>query len=176
LRLYADAIRHGPLSPQRTRAVAVHGPFAAVVSRIEQFQHELVDRQLGAEETERLTRLQNRLSLTVYLEDSLRSLMATTAAVSLDSRLGELVSTFVEGLDFVLLTAESALETGARESIDMLVSITEDRGDLMERIRQNYLEDSASVGTADRAVLLQVTSTFERVVWMTQRLARLITR
>jgi len=46
----------------------------------------------------------------------------------------------------------------------------------MERIRQNYLADAPSVGPADRAVLLQVTSIFERVIWMTQRLARLIDR
>jgi len=176
LRFYPDAMRSGPGSPQRNRAIAAQAPFAAVVGRIEQFQHELVDRHLGAEETERLTRLQNRLSLTVYLEDSLRSLMVTTDAVPIEGRLGELVSTFVEGLDFVLMTAVTALETGEREAIEMLVTITEDRGDLMERVRQNYLEESPNVGTADRAVLLQVTSTFERVVWMAQRLGRLMAR
>src|SRR5262249_27692529 len=53
---------------------------------------------------------------------------------------------------------------------------TEDRGDLMERVRQNYLAEEGSVGTAERAVLLQVTSVFERIIWMSQRLARSIER
>lgn len=176
LRVYAEAMRSGPLSPQRTRALALQAPFAAVVARIEQFQHDLVDRQLGPEESERLTRLQNRLSLTVYLDDSLRALTATTESVPLEGRLGELVSTFVEGLDFVLMSAVEALESGDPAQVAMLIEITEDRGDLMERIRQNYLADAPSVGPADRAVLLQVTSIFERVIWMTQRLARLIDR
>ena len=120
--------------------------------------------------------LQNRLSLIIYLEDSLRTLIATTETVCTESRLGDLVSTFVEGLDFVLMTMVTALETGDQQRIDLLVSITEDRGDMMEHFRQNYLAEEGTVSAADRAILLQVTNVFERIVWMTQRLARLIDR
>ena len=84
------------------------------------------------------------------------------------------VSTFVEALDFVLLPLIDALESGAGEPVDQLVQITEDRGGFVERVRQEYLADEASVTANDRAVLLQVTSVFERAVWMTHRLARLI--
>jgi hypothetical protein len=49
-----------------------------------QFQHDLVNQQLGPDETERLTKLQNRLSLIVYLEDSLKALTAATESVALD--------------------------------------------------------------------------------------------
>jgi phosphate:Na+ symporter len=174
LRAYSAAMRAGPASKERQEALRVHTPFAAVASRVEQFQHDLVNQQLGPDETERLTKLQNRLSLIVYLEDSLKALTAATESVALDGHLGELLSTFVEGLDFVMLTLIEALEAGGAEPLALLVQITEDRGDLMERIRQDYLADEGSVGTADRAVLLQVTSVFERVIWMTQRLARLI--
>jgi len=54
------------------------------------------------------------------------------------------------------------------------VQITGDRGDLVERVRQDYLTEEGSVGTAERAVLLQMTSGFERVIWMTHRFARLL--
>src|SRR5262249_6971805 len=118
--------------------------------------------------------LQNRLSLIVYLEDSLRALNAATASVSLEGKLGTLVTTFVDGLDFVLMTMLDTLETRDAVSLDLLVRITEDRGDLMERVRQDYLAEESTVGTADRAVLLQVTSMFERIIWMLQRLARLM--
>ena len=174
LRAYADAMRTMKGSPARARALLVHGPFITVVGRIEHFQHDLVNRQLGPDETERLTKLQNRLNLTVYLEDSLRTLTLATESVPLDSRLGGIVSSFVEALDFVLLTLIDALEGDGGESVEVLIQITEDRGDLMERIRQDYLADQGEVSPADRAVLLQATSVFERVIWMTQRLARLI--
>ena len=46
----------------------------------------------------------------------------------------------------------------------------------MEQIRQNYLAEEGSVDARGRAVLLQVTNLFERTIWMTQRLARLLDR
>jgi phosphate:Na+ symporter len=176
LRLHPSAMRGAPGSPVRVRALALHKPFGALAEQIEHFQQALVDQRLGTEETERLTMLQNRLSLILYLEDSLRSMTSVTAGVVSSSRLGDLVSTFVEGLDFVLTMLVSALETGDREQIELLVKITEDRGDLMEQIRQNYLAEEGSVDARDRAVLLQVTNLFERTIWMTQRLARLLGR
>ena len=174
LRAYPDAMRTGPGSPARAQVLRTHGPFAAVVDRIEHFQHDLVNRQLGPGETERLTKLQNRLSLLVYLEDSLRVLTTATESVHLDGRLGRLLASFVEALDFVLMTLVEALEPEGDEALELLTQITGDRGDIMERIRQDYLTDEGSVAPADRAVLLQVTAIFERVIWMTQRLARLI--
>lgn len=176
LRAYADAARGGPGSPARARTGAMHAAFASLVTHIEHFQHELVDKPLGPDETERLTTLQNRLNLIVYLEDSLRGLLISTEGVTPDSRLGDLVSTFVEGLDFVLMTMVLALESGDPERIALLLDVTEDRGNLMEQVRQNYLAEEGAVSTADRVVLLHVTSVFERIIWMTQRLGRGIDR
>jgi hypothetical protein len=45
---------------------------------------------------------------------------------------------------------------------------------MMEQIRQSYLAEEVSVSPTERAILLQVTSIFERVIWMTQRLSRLM--
>src|SRR5262245_44428361 len=174
LRVYPRAMRTGAGSPERTHAALAQKPFAAVAAEVDQFQHELVNRQLGPDETERLTNLQSRLSLLVYLEDSLRTLTASTEAVRQEGPLALLLSTFVEALDFVLMTMTQVLETGDRSAHDLLVLITGDRGDMLERIRQEHLSDERSLSIADRAVLLQMTSTFERIIWMAQRFARLI--
>src|SRR5262249_45103214 len=74
LRLHPSAMRSVSGTPIRARALALHKPFGALAEQIEHFQHALVDQRLGTEETERLTKLQNRLSLILYLEDSLRSM------------------------------------------------------------------------------------------------------
>src|SRR5690349_11505222 len=87
--------------------------------------------------------------------------------------LADLVSAFVEGLDFVLLTAVDSMETKDVAVIEMFFAITSDRGDLVERFRNEFLADTAAT-SSDRAVLLQVTSVFERIVWMAHRLARLM--
>ena len=62
------------------------------------------------------------------------------------------------------------------DSVRNASHLAEDHGDLMEQIRQSYLAEEGSVDARDRAVLLQVTNVFERTIWMTQRLARLIDR
>ena len=174
LPVYAEAMRSARGSPQRDEARGIHAPFATLAGRIDHFQHELVHQQLGPSETERLTGLQSRLSLIVYVEDSLQTLMTISEPVPLDGRLASRISTLVEALDFMLLTLIDALESTDAEAGELLLQITEDRGDFVERIRQDYLAEESGASSGDRAVLLQVTSIFERVVWMTQRLARLI--
>jgi phosphate:Na+ symporter len=174
LRAYSDALRSGPGSPQRARARTLQTPFAAVAARIETFQQELVDELLGSVETERLTNLQNRMSLLIYVEDSLRALTAATEATSAEGRLAALLSTFVEGLDFVLATMIDAFEGADDGALALLIRITDDRGDLTDRLRQDFLAEHSSISRTDRAGLLQVTSMFERVVWIIQRLARLL--
>jgi len=173
LRLYIDAIRGGPDSVQSARAEHVHEPFTAVASRIGQFQHDLVHQQLGPHETERLTKYQTRLSLIVYVEDSLKELVASAYGVP-PGRLGELLATFAESLDFVLMTMEDAIESKEGDTIEILVQITGDRGELVERIRREYLTGEIEVTNLERAALLQATTGFERVIWMVQRVARLI--
>jgi phosphate:Na+ symporter len=173
LRGYIEAMRSAPGSTLRDHARRIHQPFAIVAMRTEQFQHDLANRQVGPDEAERLAKLQSRLSLLVYLEDSLRDLFSTTDAVPPEGRLGRLLSTFIESLDFVLLSMIEALEDGG-EAAELLVQITGDRSDLVERIRQRFLRDEHQVGPEERVMLLQITSVFERVIWMTHRLARLI--
>jgi phosphate:Na+ symporter len=172
LRIYAEAVRAGPGSGARETAALVHKPFAAVVARIEQFQHGLMNRALGPQETERLSRLQSRSSLLVYMEDGLRALAAATENVPLSGRLGGLVSSLVESLDFVLLTLVDALGDESGDAAELLRKITSDRGALMERIRRDYLQQEGGATAQERAVLLQATSLFERVIWMAQSIAK----
>jgi phosphate:Na+ symporter len=174
LPIYCAAMRTGAGSPERTLALGVETPFVAVAAATGRFQHDLVGQQLGPGEGERLARLQSRLSLIVYLEESLRTLTVATESVPAEGRLRGLVSSFVEGLDFVMMTLIDATSSDDPDARALLATITEDRGDLVERIRRQYLTDETGVGSAERGLLLQVTSTFERVVWMVQRLSRLI--
>jgi phosphate:Na+ symporter len=174
LRSYPAALREEAPAAARERARGLREPFVAVVARIEQFEHDLLNRQLGADESERLSGLQNRLSLIVYLEDSLRALNVAAESANTTERLATFLATYVEALDFVLLTLVEALDTGDAGALQLLSQMTEDRGQLVESIRQGYLTEQANVGAAERALLLKVTSIFERIMWMAQRLSHLV--
>jgi phosphate:Na+ symporter len=173
LLIYPQAMRAGAKSPVQANAARIQRPFADLAGRIEHFQHELMNFKLGSAEMERVTRLQGRLSLIVYIEDSLRTLHASTESVPREGSLADLVATFIEGLDFVLLTAVDAIETKDPAAVEMFAGITSDRGDLVERIRNDFFAGT-EINSSDRAVLLQVTSVFERIVWMAHRFAGLV--
>lgn len=173
---YTAAMRTDVGSPQREQVESGHEPFATVARAIERFQLELLNQALGGAETNRLNRLQSRLNLLVYLEEGLRTLIAGTGQVVPGSALAARVSTFVEALDFVLITLVDALGSGDGNDIDLLQTITEDRGEFVERLRQEFLSNDQGSAPGDRAVLLQVTNVFERIIWMTQRFAGLLDR
>jgi phosphate:Na+ symporter len=173
LRGYIVAMRTLRGSPDRDKAQRIHAPFVAVASRVEQFQHNLANRQLGPVESARLARLQSRLSLLVYLEDTLRELFTAAGGIPATERLGGVIAQLIEGLDFVLLTMIEALDDDDG-AVDLLTVITGDRSDLLEKIRQQFLANTAGVTDVERAALLHITSVFERATWMTQRMARII--
>jgi phosphate:Na+ symporter len=170
---YTQAMRAGAQTAEHQSAARIHQQFGSIANHIDQFQHELTSKQLGAEELERLTQLQGRLSLIVYIEDNLRALNSSAEAVPKKGPLADLFSTFTESLDFLLLTVIDALEGKDLGIVEMLSGMTSERGELMERIRSDFLAEETAA-PAERAVLFEVTSLFERIVWMTNRLSRLM--
>src|SRR5579883_2510633 len=97
---YTQAMRAGPQTAEHQSATRIHQQFGNIANHIDQFQHELTSKQLGAQELERITRLQGRLSLIVYLEDNLRALFTSAETIPKNGPLADLFSTFTESLDF----------------------------------------------------------------------------
>jgi len=105
-----------------------------------------------------------------YLEDSLRTLTVATAGIALDSRLGKSTLRLIEGLDFLLLTMVDVLTLKEQDLIKIFGQITGDRGDFFERIRKEYLATEVTLATTERAQLFQMTSGFEQILWVMQRI------
>ena len=75
----------------------------------------------------------------------------------------------VEGLHAILMVAaDTALEDDP-EAVRTLFILTDDRSMLMERVRQELLDGSGSLG--GRESLLSATLTFERIIWLLRRMA-----
>jgi phosphate:Na+ symporter len=82
----------------------------------------------------------------------------------------ELAGRLVEALDTILLTAIDALDTKDSSDADMLVRLTDDRGGMMEKLRNRHrLDDGADV--KDVAALHYATTLFERNVWLLRQMA-----
>jgi len=76
----------------------------------------------------------------------------------------------VEALDTILLTAIDALDTKDSGDVEMVVRLTDDRGGMMEKLRNRHrLDEGADV--KDVAAMHYATTLFERNVWLLRQMA-----
>ncbi len=72
----------------------------------------------------------------------------------------------IEGLDAILLILRDAVLGDDPDAFDLARSITGDRSELMQNLRQSYLTDETrALATRDKRLVLQLTGQFERLIW-----------
>ncbi len=85
-----------------------------------------------------------------------------------------LVRNITEAADFRMATAGEAVSTLDPEDADMMAALCSDRGDLLGRIRNLYLSSEQRLSPGDKSLLLDLTTHFDRIVWLMRRLAELL--
>ena len=79
-----------------------------------------------------------------------------------------LASSMVESLHLILTLLNDSLITEDNDG-ELLLSLTSDRSDLMEKIRDSLLNDQ-SINLEERQILFISTSIFERIIWLIRRI------
>jgi phosphate:Na+ symporter len=72
------------------------------------------------------------------------------------------------------MLSNDAVVSLAPEDIRMLQELCGDRSEMMGRVRNMYLAPEQELPAAERALLLKLTTLFERVVWMLRRYSVLL--
>ena len=93
---------------------------------------------------------------------------STLAASPLEGQsLRELKDSMVEGLDAILLILRDAVaDEEDTDMLPMVQSITGDRSEMMQTLRQSYLTDATlALSNRDKMLLLKLTGQFERLIW-----------
>lgn len=75
-----------------------------------------------------------------------------------------------ESLRTIVLSLADAIEGGAPDDFDLLIDLTADRSEMLDRIRR-ALAAAAPGAEEDSRRLMHATSLFERAVWLVRRLA-----
>ncbi|HWG22286.1 MAG TPA: Na/Pi symporter [Terracidiphilus sp.] len=162
LEQYLQAVRGGG----GRHLKALHNGAVALGEQITHFLETLVKQPIATGLAARLISFQRK-------EETLRALEENVFlfASTLERRGSEeLPGRLVEALDTILLTASDALQSKNPIDIDLLVSLTDDRGGAMERLRNRYrLENPESA--SDVSALHYATTLFERNVWLLRQLA-----
>jgi phosphate:Na+ symporter len=174
LRDHLELLRPEAGLADKIEPIALHRGFLALFGEIEHFYNALVGKHLASKTSERLSNVHARLNLLMLVEDSLHQLAFSVQSVARGAKINTLTSNFVESLDlFLMLTSDAAVSLG-REDITMLQDVCGDRSEMMGRIRNLYLAPEQELPPAEKALLLKLTTLFERIVWMLRRYAGLL--
>ena len=174
--LYLDALRSDRVVSGQPSPTHYHTAFLGIGERLTAFLRDALQRAASVELAEKLLNLRNRQDLLAVLEEDLLRQYEALRARPGGAKAAQLCAAIVEVLDTMFQTTLAAAETGDRDELALLGAMTSDRGEMMERIRKKYLATEEEVTTEDRALILDVTHGFERIVWSLGRYGELLAR
>ena len=105
------------------------------------------------------------------LEASIYELTKVYSSVSSAGRATEIMTSLLESSSLVLLTLADVWTYRDPIETDMLLKMTTDRGELMERVRLTYRSGSSAELESDSAVFY-ATTLFERIIWLCRQITQ----
>jgi phosphate:Na+ symporter len=148
-----------------------HRATIAVSAEVQAFLHELTDRPSDHATSERLLALERRQTHVVTLDETIFNFVTTFATLRANgAAVGPFLDNLAESLNTLVLTALDALRSGDATDRELILGMTADRGDLMERLRRHLLTNAPSLDHQQKAHLFYLTSLFERAVWLLRQL------
>jgi len=172
--LYLDRLRPGA----RDGSIDLdtyHNAFGEVSSEIGLFIADVFHEKLNISTSEALLNAQNRHSLVASLENNVYGLCKTLEGNTDGEASGTLSMNIVESLDAIFLTAIETTASGNADDLEILITLTSDKGGLMEKIRRSYLSSENNLSLDERALILYMTNLYERSIWTLGRYGRSLT-
>lgn len=146
--------------------------FETSISDLELRLNNLSHLKTRTESTLQIDLLQQMLASIRLLADSVTQF--ARLACQPPPGLDQLCDRFVQALDTILLTAESAFKEGDRSDQQALLAMTGDRKETMARLRESYFEMLVGVNEEQKVFLFELTNTFARAVYLLNTLAQLL--
>lgn len=149
---------------------SLHTAGAALGKEIDSFLEELVHRDIGGGVGGSILSLERRLENLTGLLETMHEFVKTQRGGKLTEKLKALMDRLSESLHLILMTAQDAWTS--REEVDLiyLLKLSEDRGDMMERLRKAYQSVEGEGSLDQSSALFYATSLFERMVWLLRQL------
>ncbi|MDD5169265.1 MAG: ATP-binding cassette domain-containing protein [Syntrophales bacterium] len=109
--------------------------------------------------------LEKQLHDLALCEETLTRLVAIFAA-SPSEKMANLADAFFQPLEFLLATMVETRQDPTIEGIDLLLQLTEDRGQLMTSLRERYFASGPGLGEEEKQYLFELTDLFARIVYL----------
>ncbi len=173
---FLDTVREESATQPGDDFDTLHRSVSSLSVEVSRFMNSLIERRPSRDCLEQALNLQNRNDLLITLADNLRTFV-TVATKSNDSpQILSFSQRAAEALHLILLTAHEATETPDEDNHQILLQLTGDRGDMMSRMRSSLNSIGHDLSAAQNQCLMSLTTLFERIVWLIQRLATLLAR
>jgi phosphate:Na+ symporter len=144
-----------------------------VMRDVEVFLKALLAQNPSGPLLERIIALNNRSSLIISMQDSIRQFAAGLEAASSQGVNHRLIGHLVESLHLILSVLPSAL-AGDDDDREFLMTLTGDKTDLMENIRRTLGQGKDGLSAEIQDILFNSTTLFERIIWLVRRFAVLV--
>lgn len=143
----------------------------AVSREIHTFAAAMLDYHPDLEVVERNLKLQAQCELIVQLLETVHQAGLTLDALPATDGTTRIRVTVVEGLHSMLFILNDIFDAEqAPDSIELLLLMTGDRTEIMQRLRESLMAEANAMHPANYQALLNVTILLERAVWLTRRL------
>jgi phosphate:Na+ symporter len=169
-----DTVRAETAATAPVSAETRHRATLAVSAEIEGFLAELVEHQTDRVTSQRLLALERRQNLIRALHETTFDFVSTLARLHDESGAPDLfVDNLAESFNTLLLSALDALASGDPADCELLLRLTSDRGELMERLRRNLLAGPQALDHQRKTHLFYLTTLFERGIWLLRQVGLL---
>lgn len=168
-----DTVRVETAGTVTLPAATVYRAGMAVGAEIQTFLRELIEQSSDRATSERLLGLEQRQSSLGALNETIFHFVETTGKLRAGTVLveGDFLDRLAESLNTLLLTAADAIRGTDRADLDLLLGLTADRGEMMERLRRTTMTDFPGGDAPFKSHLFYLTSLFERTVWLLRQVA-----
>jgi hypothetical protein len=135
----------------------------------------LASGRLSAVLRERFDAIGELAGAVASLEDTLAtllSLLADSSAAGMTS----IVDMITQSTEFFILTTVDTLGSRTGDDIRLLLSLSGDRNEAIEKLRDRYFAEQAHLDDRQRALLFDLTNGFARLVYFVNRIAHHLDR
>jgi hypothetical protein len=160
-----------PVSPDRDNK-HVHGQqllhecFSTIDQQIMQYLEKLLKRPAAAGFQERILQAQHFSTLLHDLESNLEEFVVTINTSFETIVIQPIAINLIESLRTILDTAIDSFENPDAAGMEIMLSLTADKGDLLQKIRQEYFQKNTTMDITVRQSIFTLTLLFDRVCWL----------
>jgi phosphate:Na+ symporter len=168
LPLYIDAVRE-ETEGKRESPATYHAAFVEISGKINTTLSEISRLGLNTSSSDELIRVTKMQEQLRRFEEMVFQLATQMSRKDISARARELGNVIMESADFIMLAAIDAIRSREEGEIDTLEILTQDRSELMTKMRHNYFNSEMELAEADRNFVLDVTILFENVIQILAR-------